>query len=449
MRPLKEIIKDPNMRALMNESWNLSWPMTLIMFYEFMIGMTDVYVAGRFGRDVQAGYGLAFQLYFIFIIIGIALSVGTVSVIARLYAQDKNGEGFRDAVGSALSASAMTGLFCSIIGVSFADVIINSFNIPGALGAYSIPLLRIYSCGFIFDYLLLTTNGILRSCGMIKQSLKTMTVVCLMNVVLNFYLALGTPLGASGIAWATVISLLAGAAMNIVSIYRLSKKLVGFSKPLLTKILSISWPAGVHQVIWQLGSAVLFGILARLPEKSIETIAAFTNGLKIESAIFLPAFAFNMANAVIVGNLLGKKDGQNAARGGVVTAVIGVGIVIILTLIIMINAKLIAGFLSNDAVVINESIKYIYIALLSEPFMVWGVILGGGLNGAGDTKTVMLITAVSVWLVRLPLAYLFGIVLGFGAVAVWWAMNISILVQAGLLSFRYFKKGWIPKPVTL
>jgi len=38
----------------------------------------------------------------------------------------------------------------------------------------------------------------------------------------------------------------------------------------------------------------------------VEILAAFTAGLRIESAIFLPAFAFNMANAVIVGNLLGS-----------------------------------------------------------------------------------------------------------------------------------------------
>ena len=41
-------------------------------------------------------------------------------------------------------------------------------------------------------------------------------------------------------------------------------------------------------------------------------MAAYATGLRIESAIFMPAFAFNMANAVIVGNLMGEKKFDEA-----------------------------------------------------------------------------------------------------------------------------------------
>ncbi|MDD4183511.1 MAG: MATE family efflux transporter, partial [Candidatus Omnitrophica bacterium] len=87
--------------------------------------------------------------------------------------------------------------------------------------------------------------------------------------------------------------------------------------------------------------------------------------------------------------------------------------------------------------------KYIYISLVFEPFMAWGIILGGGLNGAGDTKSVMFIVTGTLWLIRIPLAFILGISLGFGAAGIWWAMNISIFVQALLMSIRYFKKKWL------
>jgi len=54
--------------------------------------------------------------------------------------------------------------------------------------------------------------------------------------------------------------------------------------------------------------------------------------------------------------------------------------------------------------------------------------------------------ALSVWLFRIPLSYLFGVLLGFGAIAVWWSMNSSLLVQALLISRRYFKKQWLLSP---
>jgi Na+-driven multidrug efflux pump len=172
-------------------------------------------------------------------------------------------------------------------------------------------------------------------------------------------------------------------------------------------------------------------------------MAAFTNGLKIESAIFLPAFAFSMAGAVMVGNRLGKGDDTEAFRSGVVTALMGVAVVSVLTILVMLNAGRIAGFLSDNPVVIDQCKIYIYIALISEPLMAWGVILGGGLNGAGDTMSVMLATSLTVWLIRLPLAYIIGIRTGCGAVAIWWAMNLSVLMQAVFITWRYFNKRWI------
>jgi Na+-driven multidrug efflux pump len=141
--------------------------------------------------------------------------------------------------------------------------------------------------------------------------------------------------------------------------------------------------------------------------------------------------------------MLGKKDAANAFRGGLVTAIVGVVIVLAMTLLIMLNASHIAAVLSGNAIVINESIKYIYIALLFEPIMAWGAILGGALNGAGDTKGVMTIMVLAVWIVRLPLSYILGVYSGLGALAVWWAMNFSNLIQTIFITRRYFAKKWI------
>jgi len=441
---LNTFLKDDKIRATISESWSVSWPMILIMFFESLIGLTDVYVAGKFGKEAQAAYGVAFQLYFIFIIIGMALGVGAVSVIARLFTSDRREE-FGRAVNSSLAMSAITGSLFGILGLAFSRNLVDILNIPHQLKVLAIPFIMIYSLGFLFDYILITTNGILRACNMIKKSLITMSVVCVLNVAFNFLLPFRTPLGFKGIAAATVISLFTGSIINMVYVRRVMGRGWRLSVLVIRKILNISWPAGLLQVLWQLGSMALFLILSLLPEHNIEIMAALTNGLRIESAIFLPAFAFNMANAVVVGNLLGKDKKDDAVRGGLVTAVTGVVIVAVLTIIIMLNARHIASFLSGNDTVISESVRYIYIALIFEPLMAWGVILGGGLNGAGDTRSVMTIIAAGIWLVRIPLSYFLGIYLGLGAIAVWWSMNLSILTQTIFISMRYFGKRWVAR----
>lgn len=439
---LAKIINDKGIRAIISESWAVSWPMTLIMFFEFLIGLSDVYIAGRFGKEVQAGYGLAFQLYFVFIIVGMALTVGTASVISRLFTSERKNE-FSLAVSTSIITAIAAGLIATILGIFFSKTIIYSLHTPQAVKELAAPLLMIYSLGFMFDYVLMGTNAVLRASNRIKKSLFTMIVICSLNIALNFILSLGTPLGFKGIGVATVISLFIGAILNLGFTGKFLTKGFNFSREMFKKMVDISWPSALLQIFWQTGTIALFLIVGLLPAMNIEIMAAFTNGLKIESAIFLPAFAFNMANAVLVGNSLGKKENDQAFKRGIVTAATGVFIVIMLTLIIVVNAKIIASRLSSDSIVVNETLRYIFIALLFEPVMAWGVILGGGLNGAGDTKVVMAIVAGSVWLIRIPLSYFIGIYLGFGALGIWWSMNISIACQCFLMTKRYFSKRWM------
>ncbi len=421
--------------------------MTLIMFFDFLIGITDIYIAGRVGKEIQATYGFVIQFYFIFIIIGNALTVGTVAVISRLFSSgDRNN--LSEAVYSTLMSTTMAGILFGCAGLLFMPSIIGVLNIPQELKPYGIQLGRIYAAGLLFSYILINSNGILRACKRVKSSLKTMAVVCVLNVVLNFGLVFHTSFGFRGIALATVISLCAGSILNLWKMRSLVGGMRRFSPRVFWKIVSVGWPSGLLQVLWQFGAMAIYLILSTLPKHSVEILAALATGLRIESAIFLPAFAFNMANAVIVGNLLGETRKEDAFRGGMITAGMGVVIVSILTFLVILNARWIVPLLSNDPVVITESVRYVYISMISEPFMAWAIILGGGLNGAGDTKGVMLMVTLSVWVVRIPLCYLFVVVLGFSAASVWWTMNLSQFFLALLMTARYLNRKWLDLKVT-
>jgi putative MATE family efflux protein len=374
-------------------------------------------------------------------VIANALTVGTVSVVSRLYTSGDKNELVKS-VFSSLVGAASAGALLACGGFLFSPHIIHVLNIPQQLKQYVIPLIRIYATGLFFHYLLINSNGLLRSSGRIKDSLKTQALVCILNIGLNFFLVFHTPLGFRGIAAATASSVFIGSVVNLWKV-RSSMRGGKFSIDLVRKMITIGWPIGMLQVLWQLSSMVLFLILSALPEHRVEILAALTTGLRIESVIYLPVFGFNMANAVIVGNMLGEKREQDAFRSGFITAAIGVLIVTVMVIAVILNARWIASFLSNNEIVIRESTKYIYISMISEPFMAWGIILGGGLNGAGDTRSVLIRVALSVWLVRIPLSYIFVVFFGFGPASVWWSMNISQFVQAFVMSKRYFDRKWL------
>ena len=416
--------------------------MTFIMVFEFLIGLTDVYIAGKVSKEIQATYGFVIQLYFIFIVIANALTVGTVSVVSRLYTSGDKTE-WNKAVFSSLVTAVGAGIVLAAAGIFFSPEIIRLLNIPEELKHFAIPFIEIYALGLLFHYLLINCNGILRSCGMVKRSLKTMALVCGINIALNFLLVFHTSLSFRGIAAATASSVFIGSMISLAYVRRVMSGEKNFSMNMVKKMVGIGWPIGLLQVLWQLSSMALFLILSALPENKVEILAALTTGLRIESAIYLPVFGFNMANAVIVGNLMGEKKEEDAFRSGIMTAAIGVFIVTMMVIVVILNARWIVSFLSNHSIVIRESVKYLYISMISEPFMAWGIILGGGLNGAGDTKSVLMRVALSVWLVRIPLSYIFVVLLGFGPASVWWSMNLSQFVQAFLISKRYLDKGWL------
>ncbi|HEX9972775.1 MAG TPA: MATE family efflux transporter [bacterium] len=442
LKQIQTLFKREDIRSFISRSWAISWPMTLIMFFEFLISLADVFIAGKISKEVQAAYGFVTQIYFIFTVIGNALTIGTVSVISRL-CQEVDEQSYSRAVFSTVITTSLAGLALGVAGIFLTPMIFNFLSIPDVLKELGRPLAAIYAGGLIFHYILINTNGILRACKGIKKSLRTMAVVCVTNVGLNFFFVFYTPLGFKGIAFSTAVSVGIGSLWNLwlIKDFLIQTKKVAFD--VIKKVTSIGWPSGLLQIIWQTASMVLFLILSALPENNIEIVAAFTNGLRIEAAIFLPAFAFNMSNAVVVGNLLGEKKANDAYKAGIITAAIGVVVVTILTIMMLFNARIIASILSKNGIVINETAKYLSICLISEPIMAWGVILSGGLNGAGDTKSVMIRVALSVWLVRIPLCYIFGVLLEFGAVAIWWSMNASLLVQAILISRRYFRKKWL------
>lgn len=429
-------------RKYMKESWSTSWPMIFIMFFEFLISLTDVYIAGKLGKEYQASVGFVSQVYFIFIVLANAITIGGVSILSRQYTSGDRKK-FSDSVYSIVIAVSIAGAALGILGMLLGPMTIDIMNIPDDLKVLSRPLITILSGGMLFHYFLINSNGILRAAKNVKKSMVTMAIVCVSNIGLNFYLVFNTSAGYRGIALSTSISYFLGSIVNYIHISALMERVKSFSFALVKDVISIGWPSGLLQIAWTAGYTLIFLIVSMLPERNIDVIAALTNGIRIEAAIYMPAFAFSLSGAVITGNFLGEKNPDRAFSSGIATGISAVIFISVLTVIVLFNAEALSSLLSVNPVVIEECKYYLYISMIGEPVTAWAMVLGGSLNGAGDTRSVMYIVAASMWLVRLPLCYLFAIWLGLGSHAIWWSMNVSIMIHAVLVTRRYMKKKWI------
>ncbi len=479
---IKKMISDGNIYSYLKESWQLSWPMLAIMFFEFAISMTDIYIAGRLNKEIQAAVGIATQVYFFFIMIGYAITTGTVSIVSRLFSANEPLK-FKQAIFTAVVSACVLGIVASVGGVLFSKSLLEFMNAPPEIAVYAEPLLEIYAVGLFCHLIYVTLNGILRSCRMMKLVMKIVFLSAILNIGLNILFVFYTPLGFRGLALSTTVSIMLSFIISSKKVYNLLEKTYSFSLSLLKSILKVGWPSAIIASSWQLASILIYFIIGSLPDSTeviaatssvvtalsdntstITTIlsdnatsvgttisnntatiaaAAYATGLRIESAIYLPAFAFNMANVTIMGNLMGRKMYDEAYKSVLTTAFISVVINIILAVIVLLNAETLASMLSKEEAVVDEIIIYLYISMIAEPFIALNLAVAGGLTGAGDTRATMLYSVITVWIFRIPIAYFFGIVLQYGSVGIWFGLTIGFFVQAILTFRRLRSRKWI------
>lgn len=441
---------DLTIEGLWASIWHISWPILLMTIFYFFVGFTDIYVAGLISPEIQAAVGFVGQLYFLIIIVANAISIGTVVLVSRAV-------GARDSAGAVYAAkqsllfSLIVAAGLSACGLFFYREIIAIAGFPAEIREMAENFLRVFALSLGPNYILIVSNAVFRASGEVKKPLATMLIVSVINIIGDFVLVFGLSpfpkMGYIGIAISTAVSVTAGMIINLLLLkggrWRLfSSGPWSASWDAIRKIAAFGWPAALLQVAWNAGTIVLYQILGSLGSGNIVALAAISNGLRVEALIYLPAFALNMAAAVLVGQNLGAGDSLRAERAGWKITKAGVLLMSFMAFGIFVWAGRFSSLLSHDPLVIEETTRYLRINALSEPFMALSTILGGGLQGAGDTRGVMKVIVMAMWLVRLPLAYLLAVVLGYGAAGVWVAMIVSMTMQGILMTVRFHRGKW-------
>lgn len=427
--------------------WRLAWPMVGAMFLQFLVGLADVFVAGRFGPAAQGAVGFCATVLFFFNVVGNALGVGLVAVIAR-------NEGAGSATASAhasrqgllLAGAAMAPL--SLLGILASPGPDALAFLPPEVAIWTADLLPWYAAAAFPQAVLVTAAALFRARGRPVWMLGAAAVVAALNVPGNFALAFGLgglpALGPQGIAVATGASLLAGAVFSLAGLASHGSLRGGWRPDLgfARRLAQLAWPAGLLQVGWHLGTLALYAILGRLGESAVPATAALTNGLRIEAVLYLPAFALNMAAGVLVGQALGAGRPEEAARAGWRTAGAGAAVLTALALPVFLWSRELAGLVTPDPAAREATHLYLRFNMVSQPFMALSVCLGGGLQGAGDTRGTMAVVLGALWVLRIPLAALLALATPLGALGVWTAMVVSQTVQGVWMARRFRRGAW-------
>ncbi len=431
--------------------WTLAWPQLLMMFFHFIIGFVDVWVAGRISTEFQASMGMITQALFFFLVVAIALANGSVAAISQSY-----GAGLMRRVqryiGLGLEIGLVLGFIFLVVGLALKDVLLGLLQIPEDVLPLAAYLLQVFLYILPGYYLLIICNAFFRAQRKVMIPLYSMMIATIVNTIGDFGLGLGwwgfPELGYKGVAWTTFVAIFSGVFFNLCVLYRqgfLKRKSFApwrWIKRAWPYLFKVAWPAGLMQVVWHSAYLVLFAITAALPVGSVVALAGMSAGLRVESLLFLPGVAFNFTASILVGNRLGRGDVQGAKRTGYKVMLLALVFVSLLTVALWQVIEPVAGFIAPDPEVTQETINYLRYNMAAIPFLVIAMVLGGAFTGAGATLLQMLGMGASAWLIRLPLAYFLGHWVIQEATGVWMAMFFSMVIQAGIMLYLYQYRDW-------
>jgi Na+-driven multidrug efflux pump len=191
-----------------------------------------------------------------------------------------------------------------------------------------------------------------------------------------------------------------------------------------------------------MGALALMGIVNKF---GTNVIAGFSVASRLDALAMIPAMSFSQALSTFVGQNIGANKSERI-RAGLISTIKMSGIVtIVTTIFIVFGGHLMMSLFTNDKEVIRLGDQYLTIVSSFYILFTLMFIYNGVMRGAGDTLIPMFISLLSLWIIRIPMAwFLSGKI---GASGIWWAIPAGWFVGLAL-SFTYYKSGrWKKKTV--
>ena len=423
--------------------FELAWPIMISMLSYTAMSVIDTLFVARLGTDPLAAVGLAAVLVFFTQSFG----AGLMSGVRVLVSQSTGAKDPKTAAllgWQAIWIGVPLGIVMSLLSLAPPDL----FYLLGANETVAEYSDRFFSVRVLGAPLVLLNIGIsayFQGRGDTKTPMRATLLGNGINIVMDPLLIFGLwgwpQLGVAGAALATI------SAMLIQVIYLFWKALPELrkvdntsNKRLIKATFSMGVPIGVRYML-EMGSFVVFTTM--VTHVSPIELAAHISVVRICSVSFMPGHAVSEAAGVLVGQFVGANR-SHLARPVIHSAIrLAIGIMASWGLIFLTIPDLLVLPFDTEPAVAAVAAQVLVIAAAFQVFDALVMAISGGLNGAGDTRWVMVSSLLAAWLIKVPLAYLGTLVLGFGAAGAWCAFTIELVVLSFVFLHRMRGQAWL------
>jgi putative MATE family efflux protein len=302
--------------------WELAWPTILAALMHTVVRWDDIKMVGDLGMEAIAGVTAGGQIYWVVQAVVMALTMGTVALVARAFGA--NDMSLADRV---LRQSILMGTIFGLVSwLAFLPWLTPAIALLGmedavvTMGAdYTFWLLA----GNIPFTLTFVFGAALRAAGDSRTPLYVGVVSNVLNIFLNWVLIYGN-LGAPalGVVGAGIASSAAMFVQLVIFLYMWrNSRLIIKPKSLSLKldfdlwkrILKIGYPASIEGFVFQAGLLAFMGLMATF---GTAEFTAYQIGIQVLAMAFLPGHGFATAASTLVGQHLGANRPDLAATAG-------------------------------------------------------------------------------------------------------------------------------------
>jgi putative MATE family efflux protein len=321
--------------------------------------------------------------------------------------------------------------------VAFAEPMVSAMGGEGRAADYAVTYLRIAAIGLPFALIALAGQGYLRGVSNLKTPLVIVLAGNVANVILEVLFVYGFGWGIRGSAWGTAI---AQAGMGAAFVAELLRPAAGhwrIDPRVLSRLIRIGRHIFVRTTALIVSFVIAGAVITRFGEASI---GAHQIAFQLWVFLALVLDAIAIAGQVMIGRALGAGDDEGAfeaaARMIGLSVFVGAGMTVLL---FAAEPLLPLVFTSDEAVLERVHAIWPFFALM-QPLNGAVFALDGILIGAGDSRFLMwaMLGAGAVY-TGLALVVL---ALDWGAVGVWAALFVLIVVRLVSLGLRFTRRRW-------
>jgi putative MATE family efflux protein len=439
---------------------HLAWPLVLGNLLQTVYNVADMFWVGRVSPEAVAAVSLMFPLSWMFVSTAMGITAATIALVSQHVGAGEDRRADRVVAQTILLTLAVSSALATL-GLAARRPLLTLIGARGDVFVEALAYIEVIFLALPFTFLFFAFRAALQGAGDTKTAMWLMLLSAGLNVVIDpvFILDWGPFLGwgTFGAAVATFISRGAATAAGIYVLLRGGfgvRLRIGDLRPdfdILRKLVDVGYPATLDGWARSFAAVVMAGFVARF---GAAPTAAYGIGIRLMSISWSVAGAVGQATATGVGQNLGAKTPDRAARVTWVATAATMGILFAAgALAFAFPARAMLIFIDDPAVV-AEGVVFLRVVAPFWAFFGGVMVIQGGFRGAGDTRIALALSLLSRWVLRIPVAVvlafawtatlpLVGLTVGgfgIGVEGVWWAFSVGAF-GSFVLAIAWFRRG--------